>query len=98
MISGGIMSRVHLLDDGSSLEWVDKETLKYTEGRFTVLIWVDFEAGFFSGGRIIKYSSLASWNTKPEGCSSAIEEKKKREILMKVQQYYRSQNKECRVE
>ena len=92
------MSKVHLLDDGSSIEWVDKETLRYTESNFSVLIWVDFEPGFFNSGRVIKSSSLATWESKPEGYSSTIEANKKQEILTKVQQYYRSQNKSCRVE
>jgi hypothetical protein len=90
--------KVHLLDDGSSLEWVDKETLRYTESSFSVLIWVDFEAGFFNGGRVIKLSSLATWNSRPEGSSSTIEPNKKQEIITKVQQYFRSQNREWRVE
>ncbi|MFZ3017855.1 MAG: hypothetical protein WA056_05305 [Gallionella sp.] len=92
------MSKNYLLDDGSSLEWVDKETLRYTENGFSTLIWVDFEPGFFNGGRVIKSSSLTSWESRPEGSSSTIEVNKKQEILTKVQQYYRSQNKECRVE
>ena len=92
------MSKVHLLDDGSSLEWVDKETLRYTESTFSVFIWVDFEPGFLNGGRVIKSSSLTTWNSKPEGCSSTIEANKQQEILTKVLQHYRSQNVECRVE
>lgn len=92
------MSKSYLLGDGSSLEWVDKETLRYTESGFSALIWVDFEPGFFNGGRVAKSSSLTSWESRPEGSSSTIEANKKQEILTKVQQYYRSQNKECRVE
>ena len=92
------MSKSYLLDDGSSLEWVDKETLRYKESSFSALIWVDFEPGIFNGGRVIKSYSLTSWESRPEGSSSIIEVNKKQEILTKVQQYYRSQNKECRVE
>ena len=92
------MSKKFLLDDGSVLEWINRECLRYTENGFSVLIWVDYEAGFFNSGRILKLSSLAAWNSKPEGSVSTIEAKKKQEIIAKVQQYYQSDNIKCRIE
>jgi hypothetical protein len=59
------MSRKKTFDNGSYVEWVDRETLKYTSGDFSVLVWVDFEPGLFSGGRIIKASSIKNWDAKP---------------------------------
>ena len=92
------MSKSYLLDDGSVIEWVDKETLRYTESGSSVLIWVDFEDGFFSSGSIIKSSSIVRWDRRPEGCPDAIGMDKRKEILAKVQQYYQSQNRKCRIE
>ena len=68
------MSKIKSFDDGSLIEWVDKETLKYSEGEFSVLIWVDFEPGFFSGGRIIKSSSILTWDKKPSERSEMIDD------------------------
>jgi hypothetical protein len=92
------MSKPHLHDDGSVIEWVDKETLRYTENGFSVSIWVDFEPGFFNSRRIIKSSSIVRWDIRPEGCSDAIGMDKRNEILAKVQQYYQSQNRKFRNE
>ena len=92
------MSKRYLLGDDSVIEWIDKETLKYSENDFSVSIWVDFEPGFFNSGRIIKASSLEYWNRMPEGYSKLIAPNKKEEILAKVQDYYHSINIKCRIE
>ena len=92
------MSKSHLFDDGSTIDWVDKETLRYSENGYSVSIWVDFEEGFFNSGRIIKSSSISRWNSYPEGHSEAIDANKKQEIIMKVQQYYHSKNRKSRVD
>lgn len=84
-------------DDGSSVEWVDKETVRYSEGEFSVLIWVDFEPGFWSSGRVIRSSSIKNWSATPTGCSATIDAEKKREIIDKIQRYYGSLKKKCRV-
>ena len=92
------MSNPYLLDDGSVIEWVEKENLSYTENGFTVSIWVDFEPGFFDSRRIIKSSSIVRWDSRPEGCPDVIGVDKSKEILAKVQQYYQSQNRKFRIE
>ena len=86
------------MDDGSSVEWVDKETLKYVEGDFSLLIWVDFEPGFFSNGKVIKASSMKTWNTTPKDGNKIIDDKKRQEIIEKIQQYYKKYWKKSRVE
>jgi len=92
------MPQIYLFNDGSSIEWINREGLRYIENDFSVLIWVDFASGFFSKERIIKLSSIKYWNSKPSGCSDVISNDKKKEIISKVQQYYQSQNRECYIE
>jgi hypothetical protein len=92
------MSKLHAFDDGSSIEWINRETLKYGENGFSVSIWVDFEAGLFKSGRIIRASSLKSWTTWPDGSSETISTEKRNEILAKVRNYYQSRKVKSRVE
>jgi hypothetical protein len=92
------MSKITKLIDGSQIEWVDKETLRYSENGYSVLIWVDFEAGLFKSGRVIKLSSLSNWQTRPKDKSDIIDELKKNEIVEKIKHYYKSMGKKCRVE
>jgi hypothetical protein len=92
------MSKAKLFEDGSSVEWVDKETLKYIRGKFSVLVWVDFEPGFFSTGRIVKSSSIEKWKTSPEGVTDEIDDASRNEIINKIKLYYKSMNTKCRVE
>lgn len=86
-------------NDGSSIEWVDKETLKYSEKEFSVLIWVDYyKVGFLTYGRVIKASSIVNWNTTAEGSLEIINASKKHEIIEKIQQYFKSLNAKYRLE
>ena len=79
-----------IFPDGSSLEWVNRETVEYKEGDFSVLVWIDFEDSFFSNRKVIKASSIKTWNSKPENSPEKIDESKKQEIIGKVQQYYKN--------
>ena len=74
--------------DGTTLEWIDRETIRYTEGQSYVDIWVDFAPGFFSKGRVLRKSSLEQWTETPDSTSSQFDSKKLAEIIDKVQQYY----------
>lgn len=85
-------------DDGSSIEWVDRETVKYINGHFAVNIWVDFEDGFFSTGRVIKPSLITKWDTVPTGHPILINDDAKKGIVNKLIEYYRSNNRKCRLE
>ena len=88
-----------LFDDGSSVEWVDKETLNYSEHGFSVLVRVDFfRESFFKYGRVIKASSIIEWNVYPESASKIIDESKRVEIIDKLKAYYKDLNIKCRVE
>lgn len=92
------MSKGKLFDDGSSIEWIDKETLKYTDNGYSVSIWVDYEPGFLNNDRIIKSSSLLHWEVKPDEMPNVIDEKKRIEIIEKIKQYYNAKGIKCRVE
>jgi len=86
-------------DDGSSIEWIDKETLRYSEKEASVLIWVDYyKVGFLSYGRVVKTSSIMNWNTQLNGSSKIIDANKKQEIIEKLQLYYSASNTKCRIE
>ena len=89
------MSKKQTFEDGSSVEWVDRETVKYTENGFSTLVWVDFAPGFFSGGRVIISSHIIKWRSWPAGSSELIDENKKREIIEKIKKYF---GKKCREE
>lgn len=78
-----------LFDDGSSIEWEDRESLQYREvDGHIALIWVDFEPGFFSRGRVLMIESLDKWHTVPEGRSLDLSNEKREEIIAKVRKYY----------
>lgn len=89
------MKSTKKFDDGSTLSWKDRETLEYTEGDYTLLVWVDFMPGLFSSGRILKLESLSEWTSSPEGAAAPIPNGKKDEIKSKVISYYKDHNKKC---
>jgi hypothetical protein len=92
------MNKKKFFYNGKSVEWVDRETLKYSNGGFSALIWVDVEPGFFPNGKIIKSSTIKNWKTVPEGYPELITDCEKQEIIKTIQEYYKSVNKKCRVE
>lgn len=92
------MANYLTFDDGSSIRWADRETLEYSEGKLRALIWVDFEPELFSGTRLIKASSIQKWESHPELTDRKIPKTKRAEILKKVQDYYESNNRKCRIE
>ena len=93
-----LVATSYRFEDGSSIEVVDRETLRYAEGGFEALIWVDAEPGFFKGGRVIKASSIERWNRTPSGASPEIDAEQRRKIVDKALQYYRHYGAKVRVE
>lgn len=64
-------------EDGSFVEWEDRESVRYTEDGREALIWVDWEpAGWFSSVRIVKADSVDFWGSagserlKSDACGS----------------------------
>jgi len=92
------MSQSFEFPDGSSLRWVDRETLRYKKGAFEVSIWVDFEPGFFSRGRILRSSSLTEWSAFPSGTAEEISNSDKEDIINKAIEYYQRQKRKCSVQ
>lgn len=88
----------YITETNGSIEWVDKETLRYSRNGFSVLVWIDFEPGIFSRGRIIKASSIVKWDARPDNSSDVIDTRERRGIIDEIQKYYNSQNEKCRVE
>jgi hypothetical protein len=84
--------------DGSLVKWVDRETLQYSDSSHIVLIWVDFEPGFFSNGRIIKASSISKWDSFPSNEAPEISDEIKEQIIAKVSEYWKQNKKKCRIE
>jgi hypothetical protein len=83
-------TKSYAFDDGSSIEWVDRETLEYFEGEYSALVWVDYAPGFFSSGRIIRTSSIQNWKKKPPDAPERIDDESRARIIEKVVQYYRA--------
>jgi len=76
-------------EDGSTLTWTSKESVKYTESGYVADVWVDMDAGFFSRKKIVKLESLRSWTQAPHGIESLeIPESKRMDIVEKIRRYY----------
>jgi hypothetical protein len=75
-------------EDGTSLSWVDRETLKYEAGARHLLVWVDYEAGFFNRGRVIRVESLRLWTDSSGHQGSELSPSEKTEIVAKVKAYF----------
>ena len=85
-----------IFDDGSKITSQDRETIRYEEQGRATLVWIDYEAGFFSRGRIIKKIWLEYWHTFPTEAHEPISVEKKAEIIGKICQYFG--NRPVRVE
>lgn len=91
-------SKSYRFDDGSSIEVIDRETLRYEVNGFATLIWIDAEPGFFKGGRVIKASSIERWTEVAGGRSAEIDAEQRRKIVEKAVQYFRHYRAKVRVE
>ncbi|WP_018016147.1 hypothetical protein [Teredinibacter turnerae] len=83
------MTSKKIFEDGSCVEWKDRETLLYKEGERSASIWVDFEPGWFKSGRIIKTDSVEYWDDLSGTGKVKIDQNKKQEIIDKVILYYK---------
>ena len=93
-----IISKIYKFYDGTSMEWLDKESLKYTENDHVAYIWVDYGSGIFKVNRVLKTEFLNEWKVHPQNSTNYIDENKKKEIILKVQLYYALHNVKCEVE
>lgn len=81
-------ARMVTFDDGSSITWKDRETLLYEEPGYTLRLWVDYEPGLFSKGRILRKDSLRHWQVFPQGAEELISPEKRDQIIARVRQYF----------
>lgn len=89
------MGKIKHFEDGSIIEWLDKETLRYKRNNCYIDIWVDWkETGWFSSTRIIKISLLKNWNCQSD-TTRIIDDADKKDIIDKINQYFK---KKCLVE
>jgi len=90
------MGKIKNFKDGSIVEWIDKETLRYKKNNCFVDVWVDWkQTGWFSSTRIIKASLLENWNCLDDTITKAIDDIDKKDIIDKINNYLK---KECLVE
>ena len=84
-------AKTKVFEDGSSLEWVAKDTLRYTEGRSVLFIRAEQAHGFFSNARVVwGRASLKKWSVNSKGDSGQIREEKRTEIISKLSEYFAS--------
>lgn len=78
-------------EDGTVVAIEDRETVRYTHDDKVALVWVDYEPGFFSRGRVIKLSSIQSW--KDSGAQGDVTreiiDSDKEKIVERVKEYLR---------
>jgi len=84
--------------EASLVERVNKKTVRYADGELSALIWVDYEAGLFKRGRILKASSIEKWENRPDSFFEQIDEYHKKKIIEAVLQYFESKKRSCRLE
>lgn len=75
-------------NDGSFIEWADRESLRYIEPGRVALLWVDYETGIFNRGRVLMMRSLDRWHEAPAGDPLEIPTDKREEIVEKIRKYY----------
>ena len=80
------------------IEWVDRESVRYSDGNYSVVVWVDYEPGLFSSGRIIREASIDFWEAHPPNTNSEISNEDRARIVKALQRYYARESVKCRVE
>ena len=80
------------------IEWIDRETLAYRSSGLTVLVWVDFESGFFSRGRVIHTDSIKRWVDSGSNEVRPVTEAERDTIISAVQLHYAQERRLCRLE
>ena len=78
-----------------SIDWVDRETLAYRSDGLSVLVWVDFEAGFFSRGRVVHKDSIKDWLDKGGSVVRPVSPEERDVIIAAVMAHYANEGREC---
>ena len=88
-------------DSGSTnyrIDWIDRETLAFRSSGLTVLVWVDFEPGLFSRGRVIHTDSIRQWVDSESNEVRTVTEIERDAIISAVQLHYANERQSCRLE
>jgi hypothetical protein len=82
---------------GATVEWVDRETVAYVRGNERALAWVDFQKGLFSRGRVLKKSSIESWQDHSGQIIREVTDPERELIVEAIVDYYRQHRRPCEV-
>ena len=74
------------------------ETLAFRSNGLSVLVWVDFEPGFFDRGRVIHADSISQWVDGQSNVVRPVTGPEREAIISAVQQYYAQEGRTCRLE
>ena len=80
------------------IDWVDRETLACQVGSLTVLVWVDFEPGLLSKGRVIHQDSVRDWLDSDSQPMRPVTSAERHAIVAAVQQHYEKEGRRCTVQ
>jgi hypothetical protein len=94
MMSGNL----YMFNDGSNIEWVDRETIKYHEKNHYVNIWIDYAAGFFNRGRILKKNTIDYWRKEDGSTEMKISDNERNLIIKKIIDYFANKGVICTIE
>ena len=80
------------------IDWIDRETLAYRSSGLTALVWVDFEPGLISRGRVIHTDSIKRWVDSGSNEVRPVTEAERDAIISAVQLHYAQERRPCRLE
>ena len=80
------------------IDWIDRETLAFRSNGLAVLVWVDFEAGFFARGRIVHTDSIKQWVDADSSAVRSVTAMERDSIISAIQRHYAQEGRPCRLE
>jgi hypothetical protein len=80
------------------IDWIDRDTIAYRSRGLTVFVWVDFERGLFSRGRVLHTDSIKWWVDSESNDVRAVTEIERDAILSAIQLHYARERRSCRLE
>lgn len=85
--------------DGSTVAWLDRQTVRYERDGFVVLVWIDFDEGLSIGKRVIKIESIQSWTEIPHpNCDRSISPATRNVIIRTISEFFAERRIRCRLE
>lgn len=74
-----------VFEDGSYVEWLDREEIIYVEGQRSMEITLYYQPGFFSSARVLPLAENFRWN--PPHDAENVTEDERSKILRKLTAY-----------